>query len=88
VAPTRLQNSLQKTEINCGPRTDTTSAGRPCRQNTCSSINWAVSLAVGNLGKGTKCAILLKRSTTVRMTVWPWEGGMSVTKSNEMWDQG
>lgn len=29
VAPIRVQNSLQKTEENCGPRSETTSTGRP-----------------------------------------------------------
>ncbi len=48
----------------------------------------AVSLAEGNLGKGMKWAAFKNRSTTVKMTVLPWEGGRAVTKSSAMWDQG
>ena len=39
VAPSRLQNSLQNTDENWGPRSDTTSMGRPCRRNTWSRTN-------------------------------------------------
>ncbi len=48
----------------------------------------AVSLAEGNLGKGIKCAAFENRSTTVKTTVMPLEGGRAVTKSSAMWDQG
>ena len=48
----------------------------------------AVSLAEGNLGKGMKCAAFENRSTTVKTTVMPLEGGRAVTKSRAIWDQG
>lgn len=35
----------------------------------------AVSLADGNLGKGIKWAAFENRSTTVKTTGLPWEGG-------------
>ncbi len=35
-----------------------------------------------------KWAAFENRSTTVKTTVLPWEGGRAVTKSSEMWDQG
>lgn len=41
-----------------------------------------------SLQKGTKWAILLNRSTMVRMTVFPLEQGNPVMKSTEMWDHG
>ena len=37
---------------------------------------------------GSLFATLLKRSTTVSMTVLPSEVGRPVTKSKDMWDQG
>ena len=88
VAPIWLQNSDQKCEVNCGPRSETTSLGRPCSRNTWCNITSAVSLAVGSLGSGMSWAVLENRSITVRMTVLLSEGGRPVTKSNEMWDQG
>ncbi len=48
----------------------------------------AVSLAEGILGRGIKWVAFENRSTTVKTTVLPWEGGSPVTKSSEMWDQG
>jgi len=53
-----------------------------------SRIICAVSFADGSLGRGIKWTILLKWSTTVRMTVLSLDGGIPVTKSKEMWDQG
>ncbi len=42
----------------------------------------------GNLGKGIKWAVFENRSTTVKTTVLPREGGRAVTKSSAIWDQG
>ncbi|RXN22493.1 integrin alpha-M-like protein [Labeo rohita] len=50
--------------------------------------SYLVSLAEGNLGRGTNQAAFENRSTTTQMTVWPWEGGSPVTKSRERCDQG
>ena len=41
----------------------------------CWRTSSAVSLAEGSLERGMKWAILLKCSTTVRMTVWPLDVG-------------
>ncbi len=51
-------------------------------------INSAVSLAVGNLGKGMNRPALENLSTTTMMVVLPWDGGSPVIKSTERWDQG
>ena len=40
------------------------------------------------LGTGTKCANLEKRSMIVNIMVLPLEGGSPVTKSMDRWDQG
>ncbi len=87
-APIWRQNSLQNWEVNWDPLSDTMSEGRPWILNTWSTITWAVSRADGNLGRGIKWAAFEKRSTTVRMTVFPAESGRPVTKSNAMWDHG
>lgn len=42
----------------------------------------------GNLSMAKKWTIFENRSTTVRMVVFPSEGGRPVTKSTEMWDHG
>lgn len=69
-----------------------TSGNRPtsetCRQKTWWRSNWALSLKDGSLGKDTKCAILEKRSTTARITLFSSEGDRPVTKSTEMCDYG
>ena len=64
VAPTRLQNSLQKTELNLGPRSETTSVGNQWRRKTSNGhgvlrSSSAVSLAEGSLVRGMKWANLL-----------------------------
>ena len=86
--PTRAQNAFQKALVNCGPRSDVTSRGSPCSRKTCWTRIWAVSLADGSFGSGTKCADLEKRSTMDRMMVLPWDLGNPVTKSTAMWDHG
>ncbi len=86
--PNSLQNSRQNLDTNWGPLSETTSVGRPCKRKTWLTTVNAVSLAEGNLGKGIKWAAFENRSTTVKTTVLPWEGGRAVTKSSEMWDQG
>ena len=82
------QNALHTCEVNCGPRSETISRGRPCSRNTCWVRRSAVSRAEGSLGRGTKCTPLEKRSTMVSMVVLPAEGGNPVTKSTAMWDHG
>lgn len=47
-----------------------------------------VSAAEGSFGRGTKCADLEKQSTTVIITMCPWEGRSPFTKSMTMCDQG
>lgn len=84
VAPIRLQSSFQNTDKNWEPRLATISTGRPywwCRTSC------AVSLAISSLDRGTRCAILLKLSTTVWNTVFPSVGERPMTKSKEMLDQ-
>ena len=56
VAPTRQQNSLQKAEVNWGPRSEMTSVGNPWRRKTCWRNSSAVSLAEGSLVRGMKWA--------------------------------
>lgn len=56
----------------------------PCRQNTWLVNSFAVSKAVGSLGRAMKWAAFEKRSTMVRMT----DGGGPVIKSSAMCDQG
>lgn len=73
---------------NWGPLSETTSTGIQWSWKTWFSSSWPVSLAEGSLRKGTKWAILEKRSTMVRMTVFPSEGGRPVTKSMEISDRG
>ena len=56
----------------------------------CWRTSSAVSLAEGSLERGMKWTILLKRLTTVRMTVWPLDVGRPVTKwamRNRQWMQ-
>jgi len=60
-----------------GPPSETTSTGMPWRQ-----MMWRSR----SLARGTKWAILLNRSTTIRMIQLPLDGGRPVTKSNEMCD--
>ena len=48
----------------------------------------AVSVAEGTLGKGIKCPILVKRSITTKIQVYPLDTGRSVMKSIEREDQG
>ena len=88
MAPRREQKAFQNWEMNCGPRSDTTSLGKPCMRNTWDSTASAVPLAEGNLGIGIKCTILENLSTTVKTVVLPSEDGNPVTKSKEMSDQG
>ncbi len=88
VAPSSRQNSLQNLDTNWGPLSETTSAGRPWMRKTWSTTVAAVSLAEGNLGKGIKWAAFENRSTTVKTTILPREGGRAVTKSSAIWDQG
>ncbi len=87
-SPNCLQNSFQKLEMNCGPRLDRISLGKPCRRTTLCRTASAVSLAEGNLGMATKWTILENLLTIVRMVVLPSERGSPVTKSREMSDQG
>ncbi len=84
---TQKTNS-QSPDTNWGPLSETTSAGRPWMRKTWSTTVAAVSLAEGNLGKGIKWAAFENRSTTVKTTVLPREGGRAVTKSSAIWDQG
>ena len=60
------------------------SLGRPCRREMWCSISSAVSLADGNLGKGTNGADLENLSTMVRIVVLPPDGGSAVTRTREM----
>ncbi len=87
-APISRQNSPQNWEVNCGPLSETTSVGSLWILKTWSTISCAVSLADGNLGSGIKWAALENRSTTVKTTVFPADGGRPVTKSRAMCDYG
>lgn len=82
------QNSFQNAKINCGPLSDTVSAGNPWILKIWSIMVSAVSLADGNFSRGMKCEILEKRLTTVKIVVLSLEGGSRVTKSIDMWDHG
>jgi hypothetical protein len=44
-------------------------------RKTCCTINWAISLADGNLGRGMKCVTLKNLSLTVKMVVFPFDVG-------------
>ncbi len=87
--PRSVYRTLSKTgRDDCGPLSDTTSTGRPWIRKMWSTTTCAVSLAEGSLGKGTKWATLEKRSTTIRITVLPFDGGRPETKSRARCDQG
>lgn len=62
--------------------------GMPCRRNTWLVNSFAVSKAVGSLGRAMKWAAFEKQSTVVRMTELPEDGGSPVIKSSAMCDQG
>ena len=79
----RTQDSFQTMNVNWRTRSETMSVGSPWSQNTCCSTNLAVSLGDASFRGGMKCVILLNRSTTVRMVVWPLEGGRQMIKSKE-----
>ncbi len=87
-APISRQNSPQNWEVISGPLSETTSVGSPWILKTWSTISCAVSWADGNLGSGIKWAALENRSTTVKTTVFPADGGRPVTKSRAMCDHG
>lgn len=73
-APSLVQNSFQKVEVNCGLRSDMLSTGMPCKWKMCKRTNWAVRLADGNFGRGTKWVMKLNWSIIGRQTVLPLEG--------------
>lgn len=52
------QKVCHSLDVNCGPRSDTTSLGIPWRRNTCCTSSSPVSAAVGTFRRGTKCANL------------------------------
>ena len=58
-------------EINCGPRSQMMSSGRPWCLNASCNTRLAVSSLVNAFMHGRKCASLVKRSTTVRMASTP-----------------
>ena len=71
-------------EINCGPRSQMMSSGRPWCLNASCNTRLAVSSLVNAFMHGRKCASLVKRSTTVRMASTPLEGERSVMKSKDI----
>ena len=83
-----MQKAFQKALANCGPLSEVTSSGSPCRRKTFIIMISAVSLADGSLVRGTKCADLETRSTIVRITDFPWDSGKPVTKSMAICDHG
>lgn len=87
IAPKSWQNACQNREENWGPQSETMSCGMPTTWKTWLMINSAVSLAVGNLGKGMNLAALKNLSIMTIMTVLPWDGGSPVMKSMERCDQ-
>lgn len=58
----------------------------PDYMTTCCKKKSAVSLANGSLGKGTNLHALVKQSTQTRMTMFPMDTGIPVTKSIEIWE--
>src|SRR5579859_874498 len=61
---------LVNLEVNCCPRSETTSLGSPWRRNTFLTYSAAVCSAVTSDLVGMKCAIFEKRSTQTRITSW------------------
>lgn len=62
VAHNRLQNPLQKAEVNCGPLCETTSAGIPHRRTTSLQSPWR------------KVALGEEQSETLHWSSLPWWG--------------
>lgn len=58
------------------------------KQNTCCTRRSPIPAAEGSSWRGTKCADLETRPTTVRTTAFPSDRGSPETKSKAMWDQG
>ena len=75
---------FQNFEMNWGPRSLMMSSGRPWCLNTSRITIFAVSSLLVVFVHGIKCAILVNRSTTVRIASKPSDGGRSVIKSREM----
>jgi len=88
VTPRRVKNDFQTWEMNCGPRSETISSGRPKLRKTWLNINSSISMAVGKLLRDTNWQALENLSTITRMQALPSEGGRLVTKSTPRCDQG
>ena len=69
------------------PRFDRMSQGSPWRRKTWRSSNSPVSTAEGSFCRDTKWDALEKRSTIVRITVCPSEGGRPILKSSAIYNQ-
>lgn len=87
MAPWKLQDSLQNTEVNLGPWFKAMLMERPQNWKTWQIIHCAVSLADGILGNRMWLQ-WLNWSTMVITKVLPPEGETPVIKSVEIWNQG
>ncbi len=88
VAPISWQKAFQNLDANWGPRSDTTSWGKPCNLKTCCSTISAVCGAEGSFGKGISWQAFENLSTTTKIPLLPWEVGRPITKSIEICDHG
>jgi hypothetical protein len=81
-------NSFIKLDMNWGPRSDMILVGIPNRLKTCVRNNRATPLAVMCVVVGKSTFILVNKSTTTIMALYPFESGNSSIKSTEMISQG
>jgi hypothetical protein len=85
-----VKRSRHTLPVKTGSRSLTMEAGNPWRRTTPSKNARATETAVYGCPNGMKWAYLEKRSTTVRMTDFPWTLGSPSMKSIEMsahtWD--
>lgn len=77
-------NALQNLDVNCTPRSEMMLSGTPCNLTISLMKAEAVSVAEGVPYKGTKWAILVRRSTTTNKVVKSSDGGSSTMKSMEI----
>lgn len=88
VASDAWQKAFYTRETNWGRWSETMSRVMPWSWNTCWTMSWMVSKAVGSLMRGTKWVVLDKWSSLVRMTALPSNGVCPVTIAKATWDHG
>ncbi|KAF0921306.1 hypothetical protein E2562_003107, partial [Oryza meyeriana var. granulata] len=80
----RRISSRQNVEVNTGSRSDTMDCGMPWRRKMSVKKACTTDSAVYECASGMKWQYLLKRSTTERMTDFPFTFGRASMKSRPM----